>query len=83
MTVGGSAFAILAGYIAHKLQVTRELEEEEHLSLTYSRAVVPLAELKQYPGEQEKTDIRILTRLEQLERLMDGENKPPDSKPSA
>jgi hypothetical protein len=91
MTVEGvTVFAARAGHIAPKLQVAREREEEDQTSLTYPRAVVTLgsericlAELKQYLGEQEKTDIRMIPRHEQLERLMDGENKPPDSKPSA
>lgn len=85
MTTGVGVFATFAGYIGNKL-LTPKVEEEDAAhpaQVLETPAASCLAELKEYLVEREKIDAEITTRLEQLERLMQGENRPTDSNPSA
>jgi len=84
MTTGVAVFATFAGYIANKLLVTRDQKAEKEQGPGIQPPLdITLAELRQYLKEREKLDAEIRTRLQQLERLIPAENKPPDSKLSA
>jgi voltage-gated potassium channel len=73
MTTGVAVFATFAGYVSNILLSSRGIKSGKEVLPPGDQALTPLDELKHYLEERERIDAEIKIRLEQLERVMAGE----------